>query len=225
MNFLQLTNRLRSECGSSNSVLNSVVGANDEARRLASWISQAWLEIQTAEVDWSWLRGTFSFVTVNQQPSYTPLEAGIADFASWKIDSLRCYVTAAGFGSEQRLEPVDYDTWRDRYQYASYRTTYTRPVECAVTPDKQLALGPTPTGDYTIVGEYFKAPIELSADADVPALPERYHMAIVYLAMKYYALYESAPEVLARAEDGFARTMARVRLDQMPSISLGGALA
>lgn len=225
MNFLQLVNRLRLESGASNAELSTVSGVSDEAKRLANWINQAWTEIQTAEVDWHWMRDTFSFQTINQKPTYTPAEAGITSFASWKIDSIRCWVTASGYGSEQYLQPMEYGLYRDRYQYGAYRLTYTRPLECAVTPDKQLALGPTPTAGYTINGEYFKAPTVLDQDGDTPEMPERFHMVIVYLAMRFYGLYEAAPEVLTRANDGFVREMARLRLDQRMGIEQTGALA
>ena len=47
---------------------------------------------------------------------------------------------------------------------------------------------------YTITGDYFRSPTEMVADGDLPTgLPAQFHMAIVYLAMTYYAGYEAAP--------------------------------
>lgn len=225
MNYLALTNRLRVECGTSNTELSSVIGANDEAARLAAWIAQAWQEIQTAEPEWQWMRGSFSFPTVNTQYAYTSTEAGIASFTNWKLDSMRVYETASGFGTELLLSVLDYDSYRNKYLYSSFRTNYQRPLECSVAPDKTLVLGPVPTAGYTVVGEYYKAPTTLSLDADVPDMPERFHMAIVYLAMTYYGLYEAAPEVLQRGQVGYMNQLNRLRLDQLPMVTLGSTLA
>lgn len=226
MNYLDLVNRLRQESGTTSSKLMTLTGVVGEALRSADWVSQAWEEIQTAQPDWDWMRGSVSFQTIAQTPVYTPAECGLLDFASWKKDSFRTYVTSSGMASEIWLDPIDYEAWRNRYQFSSFRTTYSRPLSITVTPAKSLGLGPIPdaTG-YTVVGEYFRLPQVLSADTDVPTMPERYHMAIVYLAMRYYALFEAAPEVLQRAEDGYRRMMTRLRMDQQPGFTFGGALA
>ena len=226
MDYLGLVNRLRQEAGITSSKLLSLSNAVGEAARCIDWIAQAWEEIQTAEVDWDWLRGSVSFPTVAQKPTYTPAECGLTDFARWKTDSFRTYVTAVGMASEIWLEPIQYDDWRNKYQFSSFRTTYSRPLVVTVTPAKALGFGPIPGPEgYTVVGEYFKVPQVLVADTDTPKMPERYHMAIVYLALRYYALYEAAPEALQRAEDGYRRLMTRIRLDQLPAVQMAGALA
>lgn len=226
MNFLQLVNRARQECGVSGTDLITVAGQVGESGRFVTWVAQAWQDIQTAEETWNWMRAAFSFTTTNQQATYTATQAGITSFASWKADSCRCYVTASGVQSEMFLDDLPYETWRDTYQYSSFRTTYTRPLAVSVTPDQQLALGPTPdnTG-YTIVGEYFTAPTVLALDADTPTMPERFQMAIVYRAMMSYGAFEVAPEVLMRGQEGYRRTMIALRLNQQPNAAFSGALA
>ena len=66
------------------------------------------------------------------------------------------------------------------------RTTFSRPTVISFEPDKGIAFGPIPDIVYHINGEYYKKPIEFSADTDTPRIPERYHMLIVYKAMQYY---------------------------------------
>lgn len=226
MNFLALVNRLRLECGVSGSDLGTVVGATGEMNRLKTWVAQAWYEVQTIDNDWDWMRQPFSFTTTTGQAEYTPTQAGITSFSHWKIDSCRCYPTASGIQAEMFLDAIDYDVWRNTYQFGTFRTTYTRPVAATITPAKNLALGPAPdaTG-YTIVGEYFTAPVMLSADGDTPAMPDRYHMLIVYLAMQSYAQFEAAPEVMSRGIEGYKKMLAKLRLDQQIDLQLGGALA
>lgn len=66
---------------------------------------------------------------------------------------------------------------------------------------------------------------KLSKKNDVPSMPERFHMAIVYLALQKYAAYEAAPEVYAYALDRFNFYLSRIERDQIGQIELGGALA
>ena len=105
------------------------------------------------------------------------------------------------------------------------RTTYTRPVVVSVTPEKDLAFGAIPDQDYVIDGEYYTQPVTLVLDTDVPAIPARFHMMIVYRAMMYYSGYEAAPEVLARGEFEYRRLYSRMEIEQLPTIVSGPPLA
>lgn len=226
MNFLQLTQRLRIEAGVSGSGPTSVLNQAGELQRLINWINAAWMDIQNERLDWNWLRSSFTFETIQAQPTYTPAECGVSDLGIWAENSFRSYVTSVGTGSELFLPAMPYDKWRNNYQYGALRTTYTRPIEFAVKPsDKSICLGPVPTVGYTILGDYFKAPSELVADADVPALPAKHHMAIVYRALMMYGMYEGAPDAVQRGQVEFDKLMRRIRVDQLPDIGFTGALA
>lgn len=231
MNLLQLTNRLRQECGISGDDLSTVVGVTGEAQRCRDWIVQAWTEIQEEHREYDWMRKEVSFDTIAGQQAYTPsdpIPVGIAltDFGHWDIDSFRCYLKSIGVANEMFLTKMDYAQFRDHYIFATFRTTQSRPISIAVRPnDKALLLGPIPDFVYTVVGEYFYDPITLSLDADTPAMPSRYHMAIVYRAMQSYALYEAAPEVMTRGQTGYSELIKRIEEDQLQPIDLAGALA
>lgn len=225
MNFLQLVQRVQLECGVSGAAPATVVGQPAEINRLVKWVNSSWIDIQNERQDWEWMRGSCSFVTIAAQATYTPVQCGITDFGAWDKDSFRNYETAAGSGSEIFMDYIDYETWRDTYQFGSMRTSYSRPMDISITPLKALALGQVPTAGYTIVGDYFKIPSELALDADIPAIPTQYHMAIVYGAMLSYGGYEAASEVYQRAEIGYKKIMRRLRNDQLPDVTFAGALA
>jgi len=227
MNYIQLVQRLAVEANSSGASPVTVVGQTGEYSRFVNWISTAWVDIQNLHNDWEWLRKSVSFSTATGKATYSPdADILLTDFASWKIDSFRIYPTSVGFGGERFLTKKGYNAWRDLYQFNNFRTTYSPPIEIAVAPDKSLCLGPTPdaTG-YTVVGEYFANPVSLTDDSDVPAMPSRFHMIIVYRALQMYAYYESAPEVMARANFEYARLVSQIEQDQMPIAQAGMALA
>jgi len=50
-------------------------------------------------------------------------------------------------------------------------------------------------------------------------MPDRFHMAIVYLAMQYYAMWESAPEVMVRGKSMFGRMIVQLENDQLQLVT------
>jgi hypothetical protein len=225
MNLLQLTNQTRVECGVSGPTLSSVQNLSGESARILAWVQQAWIDVQTSKEDWLFLREPFEFNTVAQQWEYTAADTGLTNFGNWKRDSFRASSVNNLYRDEQLLNYMDWTTYRNLYRYANMRNTYARPVVVSITPNKDLAFGSTPDQIYTINGEYYTQPVGLSADTDIPGIPDRFHMVIVYRAMMYYAGYEAAPEVLTRGEFEYRRLYSRMEIDQLPTIVSGPPLA
>ena len=65
----------------------------------------------------------------------------------------------------------------------------------------------------------------MAVDADTPALPSQFHMAIVYKAMMFYGVSESSPEIYDEGKAEFDTMMARIELQQLPEMGQAGALA
>ena len=230
MNYLQLINRARVECGVSgaSTPLTEVTALTGESYRISSWVNSAWVDIQTAKEDWQWMRDTVEFTLITQQQFYTPTEAGVGStFANWKRDSWRASSVGQDYKDEQLLNYMDYTTFRNLYMYANMRNTYARPVVVTIDPDKRLGFGTKPDQPYVISGEYYVQPTEFSASTDAPpsVFPDRFHMMIVYRAMMFYGGYESAPEVYQRGEFEFKRLMNRLDIDQLPTLVSGPPLA
>jgi hypothetical protein len=225
MNLLQLVNQARVECGVSGPALTTVLNQTGESARMVSWVQQAWIDLQTSKEDWLFLREPFEFTTTAQKWEYTAAEAGLTDFGNWKRDSFRASTLGQTYKDEQLLNYMEWSTFRNLYQYGNMRYTYARPVVVSIEPDKTLAFGSIPDQQYVIVGEYYRQPLALTLDADVPGIPDRFQMAIVYRAMIYYAGYESAPEVMARGTSEFRRLVMRMEIDQLPTLVSGPPLA
>lgn len=225
--FLDLCQRTRLECGISGTGPSTVLGQTGESQRLVAWVAEAWNYIQGLHADWDFLRTSAAWTSVAGQEGYTLTDIGIAaTFGQWKRDTFRNYVTADGTNSEAFMGHVDYDVWRDSYFFSGMRTVQSRPQICAIRPqDKAVMMGPPPQAGYTFTGDYFTVPVRMTADADVPTLPNKYIMVIVYKAMEYYALYEAAQEVLTAARRGFAPILRQMEGDRMPEIRFAGALA
>lgn len=228
MNFLALVNRARMEAGASGPDLSSLGGAlTQESSRFKTWVNEAWQEVQVHAADWDFMRRDFAFNTVASTQVYTAatLSTPITSFRNWKRDSFRAYLTASGFGDEQLLGFLDYETFRNLYLYGTQRSVTGRPVLFSIKPNKDLIIGPVPDAVYTVVGEYFVLPSDLVADADIPGVTAEYHMLIVWRAVRSYGLYEAAPEVIVRADREINRLLSKMENDQMPEITYGPPLA
>jgi hypothetical protein len=225
MNFIGLVQRLRQECGVSGAAPTTVANQPAEINRLVSWINTAWNDIQNAHADWFFLRNPVQFNTVAQQQSYTPAQAGFINLGNWKRDSFRLYSAAFGASNEMILPFKPYDDFRNLYMYGAMRTTYQRPVFFSIDPQRNFLLGGIPDDVYVINGEAYTKPTDLVNDADIPALPDRFHLLIVYRAMMHYGQFEAAPEVYQHGEIEFKKMMLRLELDQLPNMSFGAPLA
>ena len=229
MNYLALVNRARVECGvgGASTPLTTAQNLTGESARIAAWVNSAWMDIQTAKDDWEFMRFGFQFNTTAQVQIYKSTDAAVALplFSNWKRDSFRCSTLGQAYKDEQLMNYMDYNTFRNLYQYGNMRTTYARPVVVSVTPEKYLGFGSIPDAAYVIVGEYYTTPVPMSADADTPLLFDRFHMMIVYRAMTFYGSYEAAAEVVDRGTKEFTRLMNRLDIDGLPTITSGPPLA
>jgi hypothetical protein len=214
MNYLQLAQRLRQEAGVSGTGPLTVVNQSGEMRRLVDWINSAWLDIQRLHASWDWMLAETTFLTVAGQGSYTPVQAGIASrFGRWSIASFRVARTPPN--DETMLMPLSYGDFRS--VYLTGPQPQARPVVVCSLPSLSLGLGYKPDQAYTIRGEYWKSAQNLTADSDIPEMPEDYHDAIVYRALMLYARYESAAEIYEDALQNYRRLISLLEIHQLPS--------
>lgn len=231
MQYLDLVNTLRRRCGIQGPALTAgtfaaAVGDNLNA---VTWVADAWDEIQARSEFWHWMRKDFSFASTAARTYYLPTaaapDANISDWAKWHVDTLRVYDPAVGRSTEQWLIDWDWEDWRNSYDFALGMPN-DRPTVFAVRPrDHALALGPTPNKVWQITGEYQSAPVRLTGATDVPGMPSKFHMLVVYRAMLMYANLYAAPEVQLEGQRGINLWMPMLERDQLPEISLGDPLA
>jgi len=220
MNLLQLAQRLRIEVGASGND-STVVGATGEWQRLVTWCAQAWEDIQTAHTEWNWKRRSISFSTIASQGEYPYASAplSITSFSNWNTTRFRVYKDVVT--SENFMTYMPYDTFIDAYRIGTTRSTEGYPNIITVSPTNSLILALIPPDTtYTISGTYYTGNSLLTLDADTPEMPDRFHIAIVYLAMQYYAEYESAPEVLQRGTRKYKKTFLQLEIDQLPAFTV-----
>lgn len=231
MNFLQLVQKLHQKTGGAGAAPTTVIDQVGESADYVSWVQEAWTLIQAEEQYWKWMRKEANFQTQAGKsfylPSATAGETGYDDVAMWlENDSWRCYKTATGRSDESYLVWWDYQIWRDTFDFATQAAITQKPTVIARRDaDNALLFGNTPDDVYTVTGQYQSTPADLELDADVPGLPARFHLIIVYRAMMLYGKFEAAPEVIEDGREEYDKLMSALRTDQLDEIGFGAPLA
>lgn len=196
MNFLQLCRRLHQETGMSEIYDFTSTNPYGEEARLRSWINDAWLRLQTMHFNWSWLWYEDDFVASGD---YTP-------------DTVGRFITVSVGGVELEYKP-----------YEDFKATgplryYTIKPNGRITFNENID---TQTVSFTA----YRKPALLSANTDVPLLPEQHRMVIVWMALQDYAMYDEAPELAQKASWHYAQMLAELTRDYLPEMELPGAIA
>lgn len=231
MNYLQLVQRLRQECGISGSGPSSVTGQTGMSALLVSWIDSAWVEIQGLHNNWNWMRQPFAFETAANVGDYLPATTTntltgelLTDLRFWHKETFRAQRASIGVQDEQWLVEWEYQVFRNTYRFGPQVAG--RPVVFAEKPNgKAIMLGQVPDQVYSITGEYQVRATHLVDTGDAPDMPEEYHLMIVYKAMQSYGLYEAAPEVLNRGQVEYQKLLTQIEREQIPDVYLGQPLA
>lgn len=157
--------------------------------RCNTFINRAYHSICEAE-DWPWLRTTTS--------GSAPLT----------ISDLRSIFTVVDSTKDAPLTGIDERTLIEHLD-ADLTTTGT-PDYYYRTADSTLAVYPANTS-HTLKVTYLKVPTDLSADADTPVIPARYHIAIVDGAECHARKDNGSYEAVAACEAAFERAIQRMR--------------
>ena len=215
MNFLQLAQRLHSETLRSTAAPTAYVGANDRHLRLFNRVADAWRDLQS-ERDWKWMRGTTDAPLTIGQQVYTGAELGATNFGRWRPEDNTYSVQLYIDGSPNTLwvaSEWDLDSIRNQWVYRSNNVSST-PLVWASDEQQRMVIGPKPAVAYKIRAEYWTEPTELLADGDTPNMPDRFHLLLVWAALKGMALDDAAPEIRAKAEENYTAMHDRLRRDQ-----------
>jgi hypothetical protein len=213
---------LRQEAGLSGTGPASVLNQTGEMKRVVDWISSAYEDIQNLHETWKFLRTDFSFSTIASTQDYTPAAAGLTDFASWVKEDIRIYSSVE---DEYFLEYYPWAIFRQAYYFGTHRTATGRPTVVTVKPNNALCLWQIPNDTFTVTGEYYKSTQTMSANADIPVLPTRFQMAIVWKGLMHYGAYAGAEEKYAHGNKEYTKLISMLEFDQLEDMTYGEPLA
>jgi len=229
MTYLQLFQRFIRECSYTGSTPTTVVGVTGDRLQALDWLNDAYNDIQIHQTNWRFMKKDFSFTTTDGTRNYSVTTIGLTDFDRWKIHEFgdaRLYVTSTGVSSEQYLEYLHWEDYRRNFVFGATRTAEGRPSYISIKPDNSLDLYLVPNSDdYTVVGQYYRSPAVLSADADEPLFPSQFHKIIIWRAMMFYGNFYNAPEKYDQGQNEYKKLLRRLQFDQLPKFTFGSPLA
>ena len=222
MNFLQLCQRLRQECGIAGSGPTTVISQTGELGRIVSWVLSAYEEIQNLHSTWRFLQTDFSFSTVASTQNYTKTTLSLTNLGSWKTDDVRIYSAVT---DETYLTYFPWNKFKELYLYGSQRTQTERPTIFSIKYDDSISLWAIPNDTYTVNGEYFKTAQTMTLDADEPLIPTAYQMAIVWKGLMLYAAYNSVPDAYSHGQQEYKSILRKLEFSQLDRMTWGNPLA
>ena len=186
---------------------------SEEENAVVRYIANADQDIQSRWFDWDFLWSEASITAISGTSTLTSSNTGFPTaLGNWKLDSIVWDKSSEGY---QILEYMEWNPYREMYKYGSIDSDV--PEIYSLKPNNDLDLYPTPDSATVVSAEYWATPTVLAADADISAIPPRFHKIIIARAKMYYAENEDAPEIMAGAVAEFEDLLDKLEADQLPS--------
>lgn len=215
--FLELCQEVARESGTvSGTQPTTVTGQTGRLLKVVNFTANAWDLIQNAHKSWRWMRDDFSVSISSGTQRYTATALGLTDWGAWITDQhlLTLYKTSTGVSDEGELTFINWSDFRRMYVRGSQ--TNNRPVHYSISPAGELCFGPTPDDTYTVNSEYRKTTQRLSADADEPNCPARFHALIKHVALMLLAEHDEANFAVAAQQLRHLQLFSALEADQLP---------
>lgn len=233
--YLQLVQQTAEQSGTVPTIGDpaTTAGATGRIKRICTWVSKAYEDIQLVSEDWRWLHADFTGSLTTSVQAYDAGALGITTrFRRWVpgpasdvVSTFSIYDPALGVSDETHLELVPWETFRKYYLFGEGQTKQGRPTKFSVAPDNRLYFHEIPDAGYTLRGVYYKSPQVLSSDTDIPEMPAAHHDLIVWRALMRLAIFDEAVDVLPAYERMYMNGLAMLKADQFPVVRLAGGFA
>lgn len=225
MTFLDLCQRVLQESGLSGSGPSAVTGQRGIEARIVNWVRDAWVNLQGEREDWQFM---FKRIPYNLSPGkteYSLVEMSIADLARWDFSTATIFETAEGPKVTRQLHSnIDYDTWLVSMGMGQAVTSgKVGQVMTIPGTNNTLMFWPTPEEESTVGLSYYRSPVRLMADGDVPDIwPEDLQMVIAWRALIDYGFFDGAAEIESRAREKYDELMQRIDSRKKPTMAVAG---
>jgi len=218
--YLELCQDMARDVGIPGTGPSSVTSStlSEEESAVVRYVAQANLDIESRWSNWDYLWATATMTTSQGIATLmsTNTDAGPGGgfpgaLGNWKLGSVVWDPTSDSY------QPLEYEPWneyRENYKYGTVDSDI--PEVFSVHPDNTLDFYPTPSSSTVVQSEYWTVPVALAADADISAIPPRFHKIIIARAKMYYAENEDAPEIMAGSLAEFEDLLDKLEADQLP---------
>ncbi len=147
----------------------------------------------------------------------------LSDWADWKPQAdgykATAWRLADGQVAERPMEYLPYEAFRQRFLVGTHSPGPLRFWTTA--PSGDMLVAPTPDAAHQVRASYIKDVVDLVSDADVPAMPPRFHNLIAWRALREYGGFDAASEVYQRAEQNYSMGYSALAQSQLPRPGFG----
>lgn len=193
MNRLQLAQRLNQEIGGDSAYPSATTSQTGEMQRYVNWIDQAWLDIQLAKRSWRWMvQKATSIESIAPGETSIQLEGADEDF-DWLLPfdpngrpNVEFFRSSLGVSDSYPVELLPWSEFDGYYNSGRFNASSGRAQFCSIGPDGYLHFFPKADVAYSLNYQYRRTVQALTADIDIPLMPVKFHMLIVWLALAYY---------------------------------------
>ncbi|MDI6789399.1 MAG: hypothetical protein QME44_01730 [Thermodesulfobacteriota bacterium] len=208
MNYLELCQKARRECGIQGSGPTTVIGQVGILQKLVDWIADADEEICSRWFDWNFLWTSHSASTIAGIATYIkPADLGVWDPKSFYLD----YTLA----TYSLLSELEYRHWRDSYRNGV--KTNARPSHFVRKPSGDIILEAPPDAIYTLTADYWKTITRISANASATLIPDRFQRVIIARAKMFFAEDQNAPEIMQSSVQEYNELMDKLEAAELPN--------
>jgi hypothetical protein len=96
-------------------------------------------------------------------------------------------------------------------EYSNDTSKLTVPKSIVHAPSLEWLVVPAPDQTYEVVYEYYRVPVDLLNDTDVPAVPERFKHVLIDGAMYHAYMFRSNEQAANLAKNKFEEGIKRMR--------------
>ena len=209
MNFLQLCNKARQECGVAGVDMTTVANQTGILKKIINRTTDAWVDIQAQRPYWKFLRNQKQFaLTINKRTYDVVDDLTLASKSKW--DKSLSYIFTVDGNDESELSWWDYKVFREAFRVFPAG----RPTIVCEDLGGSISFNTTPDFAYTVTLDYWMTPESLATDAVTPAIPEQFHNVIVWKSVMMFAGNETASELYTYASTMYNKVYQALVLDQ-----------
>lgn len=208
MNFLEICQEAWVEAGQSGAFA-STTATSDFQKRFVSYVRKAWLDIQKESDQWSFMKSNDVVSIAANVESQSLALLGITDCRI----PLKVYIFLNG-----QWVPLPFEISAGVESLVDFQNKATKQPSKLFFDGGMISFDSIPDQVYQLKIYYTQTPQELRANTDTPSCASMYHHAIVWGAVKSYALDDSDQVLLKRADDEHKKCLMEMKRDLTPKI-------
>lgn len=203
--YLTMCSNVASMAGLSGQI-SGVTGQTGDLNRITRLVREACTYVESLWGDWKFLYGG---------PLPLVLQEGIAIYSVPSVYSLYRWNKDAMYIDGHHIPRCNVFEYHER-PIREGDLFEGRPVSVVIRPDNSLQFINIPDQSYNFTADYYKRPMLLVNNTDLPNVPQIFCPVIEAEALRRYANYDNAVELKTEAQESFMLVMQQLENDQRP---------